>query len=76
MTFIHALTRAVPVSMEPNLLSPIVRDMILAPGDTPLRSGSSGTYPAAIAATCVPWEAKIGIGIFKSQFYMSRDACE
>lgn len=57
MTLIQALTSAVPVSMDPSLLSPMVRDTILAPGATPFLSGSSGKQPAAIAATWVPWDA-------------------
>ena len=51
-----ALTRAVPVSMDPSLESPILIPRILAPGATPFLSGLSGKWPAAIHATWVPWE--------------------
>lgn len=49
-----ALIRPVPVSIVLSLVSPILIARIWAPGATPFRSGSSGKYPAAILATCVP----------------------
>jgi len=54
ITLIIARTIAVPVSIVSKRLSPIVNDIIWAPGATPFLSGSSGKYPAAMADTCVP----------------------
>jgi len=54
ITLIIARTIAVPVSIVSKRLSPIVSDIIWAPGATPFFSGSSGKYPAAMAETCVP----------------------
>ena len=56
-----ALTKAVPVSIEPIRESPILIPIICAPGANPFLSGASGKLPAAIQATCVPWEPKIMI---------------
>ena len=42
------------VSIDPRRLSPMVREIIWAPGATPLRSEFEGKHPAAIAATWVP----------------------
>lgn len=36
----------------------MVKEIIWAPGATPFFSGLSGKHPAAIAATCVPCDAK------------------
>lgn len=51
-----ALTKAVPVSIEPSLVSPIFKPMTWAPGAMPFVAGQSGKLPAAMHATWVPWE--------------------
>lgn len=56
LRLLTALTNADPVSMDFKRVSPILMEMIWAPGATPFLSGVSGKYPEAIQATCVPWE--------------------
>ena len=53
--WLTARTSAVPVSMEPSRVSPILMEMTWAPGAIPHFSTSPSKYPAAIHATCVPW---------------------
>ena len=55
-TILTALMRALAVSIVERRLSPIFTETTWAPGATPLVSGLSGKYPAAMQATCVPWE--------------------
>lgn len=57
MTLIIALTIADPVSIVFKRESPIVSDIICAPGAIPFNSLLSGKLPAAMEATCVPCEA-------------------
>jgi len=49
-----ARTSAVPVSIEPSRVSPILIETTCAPGAIPHFSTSPSKYPAAIHATCVP----------------------
>lgn len=49
--------------MDPNRVSPILIEMIWAPGATPFLSGWSGKYPAAIPATWEAWAPKKTIAI-------------
>lgn len=61
-----ARTRAGPVSMEPNRVSPIFMATTCAPGATPFFSGSFGKKPAAMLATWVPWEpasSQVGVAM-------------
>lgn len=53
-----ALIRDPPHSMEFSRTAPMQRLINWAPGAIPFISGVSGKYPAAIPATCVPWEPK------------------
>lgn len=47
-----------PVSIEPKRPSPIVKDIIFAPGAIPCSLMLSPLLPAAIDETCVPWLAE------------------
>ena len=48
---INARVNPVPVSIEPNRESPILQDIICAPGATPFNKCSSGWCAVAIPAT-------------------------
>ena len=47
--------KIIPVSMDPKRPSPIVTEIIWAPGASPFFSGASGKLAAAMDATWVPW---------------------